>query len=107
MPNRASKVTAPREYTAAPETGRVTWPEGPFRADTPPAVFYAVEIAKRLRAAIDDSGQSVVSLAETLSLARSTIYDIINGETWADSYTLAALEAHLGVRLWPAHLPVR
>lgn len=111
MPNRGSKVDAPKEYTSylinpADKKSKVyRWPDGPFKPETPPAVFYAVEIAARLRAAIDESGQTVTAIAEALSVSRSTLYDILGGETWADSFTLAAAEAYLGVRLWPEHVP--
>lgn len=111
MPNRGSKVAAPREYTAVyripgdETTKEYRWPDGPFDAATPPAVFYAVEIAKRLRAALDGSGESVTAIAAALSVSRSTLYDIISGITWADSFTLAEAESYFGVRLWPEHVP--
>ena len=101
MPNRSSKVRPPSEYTAS--TG--TWPEGPFDQDAPPAALYAAEIARRLRIAIDESGRSVTAIADALSVARSTLYDALNGAVYVDTVTLAAAEAYLGVRLWPDHIP--
>lgn len=97
MPQRSGVTGTPRSYV----TGRGTWPVGPFRKDTPRAVYYAAEIAKRLKAAIDASGQSMTAIATELQVARSTVYDVIKGETFADLRTLALAEAYFGVRLWP------
>jgi len=97
MPQRTGVTGTPRSYV----TAKGTWPDGPFRKDTPRAVYYAADIAKRLKAALEASGESVTAVAAALQVARSTIYDVIKGETFADVRTLALAEAHFGVRLWP------
>lgn len=97
MPQRTGVTGSPRSYLAA----RGEWPDGPFRRNTPRAVYYAALIAKKFKIAIDESGQSITAVAEALDVARSTVYDVLKGETVADVRTLALAEAHFGVRLWP------
>lgn len=97
MPQRTGVTGSPRSYLVP----KGAWPEGPFRRNTPRAVYYAALIAKKFKAAIDESGQSITAVAEALDVARSTVYDVLKGETVADVRTLALAEAHFGVRLWP------
>lgn len=90
---------SPRELVDGP------WPDGNAAADAPVAVHYAQEIAVRLSVALE--GKSVKAVAEDAGLARSTVYDIVGGKSWADIVSLAQLEVVLGVRLWPTEAPDR
>ncbi len=83
-------------------TARGTWPTGPFSKDAPASVRYVAHVAARLRAVMDERSITVVQLAPALSVARTTIYDVLRGETFIDTHTLASLEEYLGERLWPA-----
>ena len=70
-----------------------TWPDGTFSQDAPDAVAYAVAIALALAAALKGRNKSEVAAAA--GLERSTLYDILAGQTWPDTVTLARLEACL------------
>ena len=95
MPRRSASYRAPSDWL---ETG--TWPDGTFAADAPVEVAHAVAIALALTAALEDRNKSEVAAAAQIE--RSTLYDILNGRTWADTLTLAKLEAHLQTSLWPS-----
>src|SRR4051794_29334748 len=56
MPRRSREYRTPRDWLADGE-----WPEGPFVADAPTAVAYAVEISRRLEAGM--KGESKAGLA--------------------------------------------
>jgi DNA-binding phage protein len=79
------------------------WPDGEFRADAPEAVGIAVAIAVALAAAVE--GRSKTEVASAADIERSTLYDIMSGNTWPDSFTLAKLQVFLGTPLWPAESP--
>lgn len=97
MPNRGSRTRngGPAAYLRA--SGR--WPNGPLRKDSPTAAYWAAEISRRLATAL--AGRSKTSVAEQVGMARSTLYDVLSGETWPDLVTIAALEEALEVELWP------
>ena len=97
MPRRTGVTGPPTEYL----TSRGSWPVGPFRKETPPAVRYAAEIASRLQEAIDASGANMSAVARSLGVARSTLYDVLGGRTFPDIHTIATAERHFGVTLWP------
>lgn len=94
---RRSITGPPRAFTR-----RGAWPGTP-KADAPPAVEYALRIAANLAMLVDE--RTVTEVAAAARVARSTIYDIINGTTWPDLVTVAHLETAFGVRLWPDELP--
>lgn len=96
MPRRSSSYRTPREWL---EEG--TWPEGKFAADSPTAVAYAVEIARRLERSMGE--RSKAGLAREANLERSTLYDVLSGRSWPDAVTIAQLEQVLQTRLWPDH----
>lgn len=56
-------------------------------------------LAVRLRAVTDARG--VRSVARTTGVSHSVISRIVNGDTWADTATLARLELGLDTDLWP------
>lgn len=76
-----------------------SWPDGEFDAEAPDAVAHAVAVAVSLAAALEGRNKSEV--AEAADIRRSTLYDILAGNTWADMVTLAKLEACLDAPLWP------
>jgi len=94
MPRRSKGYRSPREWLADGE-----WPEGTVVEDAPTAVRYAVEIAKRLEGELQ--GRSKTEVARRANIERSTLYDLLSGQTWPDAVTLANLEEVLRVRLWP------
>lgn len=79
---------------------RGTWPDGRILAKAPVAARYAAHIARELRTQLD--GRPASEIAAAAGLAKSTVYDLINGTTWGDMVSLAKLEQVLGARLWPA-----
>ena len=94
--NRGNRVKpgGPAAYITAG-----TWPDGTIAADAPHAIHWAAEISRRLKAAL--SNTSTTAVAAELGIARSTLYDIINGTTWPDFVTIADLEAVLDIELLP------
>jgi hypothetical protein len=46
-------------------------------------------------------GRNKSEVAQAADIRRSTLYDILGGNTWADMVTLAKLEACLATALWP------
>ena len=50
------------------------------------------------------ANESTISgLARSADVARSTVRDIIYGNTWPDVVSLAKLEEALRLKLWPDH----
>ncbi|MBD3777679.1 MAG: helix-turn-helix transcriptional regulator [Micrococcales bacterium] len=96
MPRRSSSYRTPREWIADG-----VWPEGTFEPDSPTAVAYAVEIARRLEQGMGD--RSKAGVAREANLERSTLYDLLSGRSWPDAITIAQLEQVLQTRLWPDH----
>ncbi|KRF45101.1 hypothetical protein ASH01_14355 [Terrabacter sp. Soil811] len=56
-------------------------------------------IARSLDQALE--GQVRARVAHDAGIERSTLYDILAGNTWPDMVTLAKLEQCLNVTLWP------
>ena len=79
------------------------WPDGAKVASSPPAVYWAAEISRRLSSAL--AGRSKSAVARDAAIARSTLYDVLGGETWPDLATIVALEEVLDVTLWPGWAP--
>lgn len=79
------------------------WPDGSLDAEAPVVAYYAAEISRRLRAALE--GQLQKDVAESADLARSTLNDIVTGRQWPDVVTVAKLEHLLQKRLWPEWAP--
>jgi len=76
-----------------------TWPDGEFDPEAPEILAHAVAVSAALSAALAGRNKSEVALAA--DIRRSTLYDILAGNTWADMVTLAKLESCLGAALWP------
>lgn len=76
-----------------------TWPDGPIDDDAPAGVAIAAHIA---RVVINTAGSPGLDLlADKAALDRKTLRSVVAGDTWPDLPTLVALEASLGVSLWP------
>lgn len=104
MTQRRGVQGPPRAYLEAGEV----WPGGRVRAGENPSVVRALEraadISVRLAAALD--GRSVSGAARDADLARTTLYDIVKGETWPDLVTITKLEDVLETALFlPGDVP--
>jgi DNA-binding phage protein len=99
VPRRSRTFGVPSQWVVAGK-----WPDtAQFSDDAPEAVAHALAIAIALAAALEGKNKSKV--AQAAQIERSTLYDIIAGNTWPDTVTLAKLEAELGVTLWPSTPP--
>lgn len=96
MPQR-SDVSGPPSSFFAPGQ----WPGGHALPGAPAAAEYAAAFSVELGRVIRHSEMSMSALASSAGLARSTVYDLLNGSTWADMVTIAKLEEVLGWSLWP------
>ncbi|VXB04284.1 helix-turn-helix transcriptional regulator [Aeromicrobium sp. 9AM] len=76
-----------------------SWPDGEFDPDAPEVLAHAVAVSVALAAAL--KGRNKSEVAQAADIRRSTLYDILAGNTWADMVTLAKLESCLGTALWP------
>lgn len=98
MPRRSEAYGTPRQWLV-----RGSWPNGTFREDTPEVVAYAVQLAITLEAALEGLNKSAV--ASSASLTRTTLYDMLAGNAWADMVSIARLEEALQTDLWPTRPP--
>jgi hypothetical protein len=94
MPRRSTEYGKPCDWVAEGE-----WPTGVFRPDTPDIVAYPLALAEGLRSALGGINKS--QLCADAHIERSTLYDILDGNTWADLVTIAKIETSLGKRIWP------
>jgi hypothetical protein len=97
--HRRNSSGTPREAVA--DAG--SWPDNPIPVSTvdagvAAACVAAAKIAQRLQQALE--GHTVTGVAREADVARSTIYDILGGNTWPDIVTIFKLEKTLKVRLW-------
>ena len=95
VPRRSRLYLTPAEWVAPGGS----WPVGPFLDDSPHAVAYAAHWATVLADALDGANKTAVCAA--VEIKRDTLYEILNGNTWADTITLIKLETELSVTLWP------
>ena len=79
------------------------WPDATLTTDAPQHVARVQAMCRRLRDRIDDSGESARSVAHRAGIAPSTVTRVLQGQTWCDVATLAALEDALGVEVWVPH----
>ena len=99
VPRRSSEFSAsPRSWLTDGE-----WPHGALADDAPPPVKYAAHVAGALSAAL--VGRNKTDVARAAGIERSTLYDVLAGNTWADLVTLAKIEVVLNVSLWPSEPP--
>ena len=97
MPRRPSLEPQPRRYLAED----ATWPKGPLHGDAPDVAVFAIEIARRLKAACEATSQRAV--AEEAGLSSKTVNNIINGISWGSVVAIYQLEEALDTALWPDH----
>ena len=74
------------------------FPYGDFRKGSPPEVFLAAALARRLKERIGD--ESIRYIAKKADLSPQTILNILNGRSWPDLRTIAKLENALNGQLW-------
>ena len=74
------------------------FPYGKFRKGSPPEVFLAAALARRLKEKIGD--ESIRYIAKKADLSPQTILNILNGRSWPDLRTIAKLENALNSQLW-------
>ena len=74
------------------------FPYGDFRKGSPPEVFLAAALARRLKKRIGD--ESIRYIAKKADLSPQTILNILNGKSWPDLRTIAKLENALNSQLW-------
>lgn len=82
-----------------PNRGSERWPDEPMKN---PQQEVARRLAINLKNAIGD--RSVRSVAEAAHLDANTVSRVIAGAIWCDILTLAKLEEHLEVGLWPGRI---
>jgi lambda repressor-like predicted transcriptional regulator len=75
------------------------WPEAVMEDHHGARVAQAV--AKRLAAALEETGWSVAHLSRISGVARYTSAKALAGEAWPDLLTIANLEKALDCDLWP------
>lgn len=89
--------SAPREYTDAPEA----WLDAALVEDSPVSAIYAVEFAKRLRAAVRASGLSLRAIEARSGVSRKTIERVLAGQVLPTFGAIARLEEFFDADLWP------
>ncbi len=89
-----------------------TWPKGPLRSEAPYEAHLARQIAETLypyvivtedkkpAPGLHPKAKTVAQIAQETDMARETIYNIRDGETWPDFTTIARLEIYFNIRLW-------
>lgn len=73
-----------------------TWPEAEL---SEPVAVYAQDVARRLKAAVAETGYR--SVGRAAGLDHTTVMSVVRGERWPDLITIAKLELALDLRLWP------
>lgn len=100
MPRRVDLEAKPNEYL---ETGG-SWPEGPLKVPERPEARFFMELSRNLRDACE--GKSKRQVAKDAGISPQTLYDILNGDTWAGVLVVFRLENALGKPIWPKkHIP--
>lgn len=88
----------PRQHPATFLAKKTSFPEGPFKSDTPGEVYLAAGLATRLQNKIGN--ESIRYIAKKAQLSPQTVLNILNGRSWPDLRTIAKLETALNTRLW-------
>lgn len=100
IPGKMGPVSTERTPRTARYIEAGQWPDATLTIDAPPHVARVQAMCRRLRDRIDDSGESARSVAHRAGVAPSTVTRVLQGQTWCDVATLAALEDALGVDVW-------
>ena len=99
MTQRRNPTGGPRQLV----TRAGSWPNNPLTApDLAPGIAGACEAAAKIASRLERAvrGHNISAVARDADVARSTIYDIISGESWPDLVSVYKLQTALGVRLW-------
>ena len=88
----------PRQHPVTYLAKNGSFPDGPFRPKTPPEVYLAAALARRLKT--DIRYNSIRSVAKKADLSPQTILNILNGKSWPDLRIIAKLENAFNSRLW-------
>ena len=94
-------MAARRHLKATPKAyliDETTWPEGPLK-EPKPEVEFLMEIARRLKAQVDETSNRAV--ARAAGIDHQTVINIIRGNTWGEVPTIYRLEKGLQISLWP------
>ena len=67
-----------------------TFPQGPYRRETPSEAYLAAALARRLKEKM--KGESIRYIAKKADLSPQTLVNILHGKTWPDLLTIARLE---------------
>lgn len=101
MPNRQDLKATPSGYLD-PDGG--TWPQGPLQVPEKPEARFFIELSINLKKAL--RGKNKRQVARDAGISPQTLYDILNGNTWAGVPIVFRLEKALGRSLWPTkHIP--
>ena len=95
-----SVVSTERTPRTAPYIESGQWPDATLTADAPPHVARVQATCRKLRDHIEDAGGSARTVAQRAGVAPSTVTRVLQGQTWCDVATLAALEDALGMDVW-------
>lgn len=96
MPRRSGVSGTPRDHLVR----QGEWPTGPFQSETPSSVLYSAEISRRLGAAIEAANVTKLEAAARIGIARSALYDLLDGNNFPDIHTITRAEKVFGP-LWP------
>lgn len=96
MPRRKGVKTHPRCHLAPGGT----WPDGPLADDAPPEAHLAQHIAKAFRNAYNARNLSLSKAAKRIGISRTTVDNILHGNTWLDLTTIDRIERKLNLHLW-------
>lgn len=91
----------PRNPRKPPREHVDGWPdEAGVHPNAPPEVYLILDMAKRLRKALDDKDVSITALARSAGMTRQTIYHLLDGKVWPQLSTIASLERALRRKIW-------
>ena len=98
MPSRRDLLTCPRDYLLSGGE----WPRGPFRARAPDELLFFVELSKQLNDLCYDKENptTITAIAKDANLSVQTVFNVLEGRTWADLPTIYRLEVALNAPLW-------
>ena len=77
-----------------------TWPDGPFRPDTPGYVRTAAGVAARINAHLRTHAMTAAAFAAAAGIDPGTLSRVLSGSNLPDLHTLHAVELAAGTALW-------
>lgn len=97
MPRRSTPTATPASFAVSGG-----WPDADLAPGAPVEAHAARGFARATRAALDTRRWSLRHAAERAGVTHAALSRVLAGLVYADSVTIARLEATLGRRLWPA-----